>query len=574
MAITKLLKVKSAATGNVSSGLRACLRYIANPDKTENLLLIGGSCGGDPDLTFKDMIANKRSWNKPGGTQGYHYILSLSPDEHPDIETMRSLTEDFCKELLQDRNLFAYAIHTDRDHLHSHIVFDSVSHVDGRMWKSGRYDWLARIQPITDRLCKKYGLRSLDFIPDGNHERKGRYHAEWEREKADPLTVRKDVSWADIIRADVDAALAKSRTWPGFLSTLMDMHYDIHDQQHLSLRPEGKGRFVRTGRLGEKYTKSSLMQRLGEACKAEQAFGDAQPILLALRDYMQKHNITEVAGIKAVFYKRWYAYSYVNRSRTPWKYKNTVTELGKYTDRCAYLFRHDITTAEDLNLHINGLTAKKAAINAELRRANNQIYNTPIASWRKLEKLREEMQSASDVDKPRLQKQIANLVASLKDKDIAAEAEKYHRLIEKRSLLQISARKVSADLKLASELAADFESSLLPDDILQDPSRYVPAPFSKQSFHRITVNHSLFADDSEDADMMRVRLPGTREYILLYRADTKIATDSSYASSYIYEHLQYKIVDDRNAELRTIPGQEVMRYFIDRTRERRKSNAR
>ena len=500
MAITKLLKVKSAKTGKASAGLLRCLRYIANPDKTENLLLAGGSCGGDPGLTYADMLANKRSWEKTGGTQGYHYILSLPTDERPDTGTMRSLTEDFCKELLQGRYLYAYAIHTDRGHLHSHIVFDSVSHVDGRMWKSGRYDWLARVQPITDRLCKKYGLRSLDFVPDRGCERQGRYHAEWEREKADPCMAKKDVSWTDIIRADVDTALTESRTWSDFLLRLTGMHYDIRDRQNLSLRPEGKERFVRSGRLGAEYTRESLMKRIGEERRPEQPFGDAQGILRALRECLQKTGAVEAAGIKKVFYERWYAYSYVNRSKTPWKYRKDLTELGRYTDRCEYLFRHNITTIEDLRCHVQGLASKQEELKKDLVRVSNQIYNTPVAAWRRIEKIRTEMETASDVERPALQKQMDVLVDCLRDKDIAAEAEKYHGLQEEKSVLQASRKKVSVELKLASELVTDLDKTVSPDDIMQDASRFVPEPFTERSFHRITVNRTLFADDQKNTD--------------------------------------------------------------------------
>ena len=574
MAITKLLKIKTSSAGRPSTGLHSCLRYIANPGKTENLVLPGGSCGGDPDLTYEDMLANKKSWDKIDGTQGYHYILSLPPDEHPDNETMRALTEDFCRELLQDKYLFAYAIHTDKGHLHSHIVFDSVSHVDGRMWKSGRYDWLARIQPITDSLCQKYRLRSLNFRPDKENERKSKYHAEWEAEKSTPLTVKKNVTWADVIRADVDTALSMSRTWSDFIRRLMDMHYDLKDGKHLSLRPEGKERFVRTGRLGEEYAKENLLKRIGGERKPEQAFGAEEVILQALREYIQRTGAVETpAGIKTVFYERWYAYSYVNNSRTPWKYKKDVTELGKYTDRCTYLFRHDITSIADLKTHINGLAKNQAELRKELARVNNQIYNTPMASWRKLEKWRKEMDSASEMDRPDMQKRINTLVASLKDKDIFVEAEKYHILQGRKRELQASAKKFSAELKLASELVADFDKSISPDDIMRDASRFRPAPFTEASFHRITINRVLFVDDQKDTELMRVLIPGSKEYILLYRADTQTASDRSYCSSYIYNHLQYRVVDEENNLLRSISGKKVMDYFPDRTQERRKTHA-
>lgn len=571
MAITKLLKIKASKSGKASTGLGNCLKYIANPEKTDELLLTGGSLAGDPEMSYLEMVHNKEFFGKTTGTQGYHYILSLPPDEHPDTEIMRNLTEDFCKELLRDRYLFSYAVHVDRDHLHSHIVFDSVSYVDGKKWQSGKYDWLARIQPITDRLCKKYGLRSLDFKPEESKERKNKYHLEWEQEQQNLFKVRKDVSWNDIIRSDIDKVLSHSRSWPEFIKNIQNLHYDVKDGKYLSVRPTEKERYVRTARLGQAYTKEELQERLGESPKPQKTFGAPESILRGMREYLQQTGQSEITGVKVVFFQRWYAYSYVNCSKTPYKYRKELTELGKYTDRCAYAFKHSILTESDLQRHLQSLKNRVTDCKKELRRVNNQLYNTSLDSWRKLEKLRAKSEVSSEVERPEIQQQISELLQPLREHDIMAEGEKYQMLMQKKTELQIQFKQLKAESVMASDLISDFNKSKSPDDILQDPDRYTPAPFTEKSYQRITINKELFRDAPDDSDYMKFKLPGSLgNYILINKADIKMAKDESYASAYLYDHLKYKIVGSDEMLHKEIPGRDAMRYFSDRTKEIRR----
>ena len=564
MAITKLLRIKEAKSGGASSGLKSCLKYISNPEKT-NMILTGGSSGGDPELTYSDMVSNKRSWGKENGTQGFHYIISFPPDEKIDIPTLRLITEAFCEELLKGEHLYAYAIHNDRDHLHSHICFDSISLTDGHTFHSGQYDWLSRIQPITDKICKKYGLPALDFDPQNRSESQNKYHQEWEKDNV--YKSKKKVSWTDIIRSDVDNALSRSHSWQDFIQALIDLHYEVKDGTHLSLRPEGKERFTRSGRLGEVYTKENLEKRLGEPVK-QNSLGDAEEILRALREFMQKTGQTEVKGIKVIYYQRWYAYSYVNSSCTPWKYRKELTALGKYTDRCAYLFKHDIATENDLYDHLQGLQEKQFYKKKELARVQNQIYNTPLSSWRKIEKLRAELDTASEVEKPAIQQQLSELIQPLRERDMMTESERYRSLQEKKTDLLGKQKQLKSEIVMATDLLSDFEKAKAPDDIMNDPDRYIPESFTEKSYQRITINKVLFRDSSEDSDFYAFKIPGKSDNVLIYKEDVKFASDGSYASCYLYDHIRYKVIDSNNKHISDIPGKEAMSFFVDRTREK------
>ena len=172
MAVTKLLRIKERKSGAPSGGLKAALKYICNPEKAA---LIGGNAGTDPDRAYSVMKRNKDYWNKPGGSAGFHYVISFPPDCPVDVKTIASVAEDFSQELLGGRYYFTYAVHTDKDHVHVHIVFDSVAIDDGVKYHSPKGDWEKRIQPISDRVCQKYGLPPLEY--DGT--KKSGDYGEW-----------------------------------------------------------------------------------------------------------------------------------------------------------------------------------------------------------------------------------------------------------------------------------------------------------------------------------------------------------------------------------------------------------
>lgn len=70
--------------------------------------------------------------------------------------------------------LEVYVVHDNTAHVHSHIVFNSVSFVDGKKYRYEKGDWAKYIQPITNKLCQEYGLSIID-VDDGNKEKGKQY---------------------------------------------------------------------------------------------------------------------------------------------------------------------------------------------------------------------------------------------------------------------------------------------------------------------------------------------------------------------------------------------------------------
>ena len=157
MAITKILNIKESESRNPASHLKNALEYIQNPDKTEECVLVGGiNCL--PDTAFEQMEETKNIFHKTGKRQGYHVIISFSPEEKVTAEQAMYVLEHFAKDVLGDDYEAVYAVHTDREHMHGHLIWNSVSMTTGKKYNSPKSNWKNHLQPITNKYCDEIGL--------------------------------------------------------------------------------------------------------------------------------------------------------------------------------------------------------------------------------------------------------------------------------------------------------------------------------------------------------------------------------------------------------------------------------
>ena len=170
MAISKILNMKDCGGHFHGKHLKRALDYVMNPDKTQDGRLVGAiNC--QVDTAFEQMKETKRNFGKIDKRQGYHIILSFKENEaNPD--TAFEITQKFVEEYLGKSYEAVFVVHDNTAHVHSHIVFNSVSFVDGKKYRYEKGDWAKYIQPITNRLCQEYGLSIIDV----DDEKKERQH--------------------------------------------------------------------------------------------------------------------------------------------------------------------------------------------------------------------------------------------------------------------------------------------------------------------------------------------------------------------------------------------------------------
>ena len=206
MAITKLSNIGTPQGGGAAH-LKNCISYILNSDKTEGL--VGGNAGTTPQEVYQVMMDTKQEWEKENGRQGYHFVISFPPGEATKEEAY-AVINDFCEEYLGEDYDYVFSIHTDQKHMHGHIVFNSVNRMTGYKYRYVNGDWEKKIQPITDRICERYGLPPLEFDQEN---RKGKSYAQWEAEK------KGKPNWKKIILADIDYIISISTNEAEFLES-------------------------------------------------------------------------------------------------------------------------------------------------------------------------------------------------------------------------------------------------------------------------------------------------------------------------------------------------------------------
>ena len=243
MAVTKTHPIKST--------LKAAIDYICNPEKTDGKLLVSsyGCAAETADIEF--------SWTRrhaidKGTNLGRHLIQAFQPGEVTPEQAHEAGVE-FARRLLGDKYEAVVCTHTDRDHLHCHIVFNSVSFMDGKKYRSDFKSYFHDLRGISNAVSRERGYSVIE--PDG----KGASYAAWNAEKRGSGTIR------DLIRRDIDAALAGSLTYDMFLETLRRQGYSVKrgpNVKHTAVRPPGGQRFVRLDSLGDGYTEADLMRRL------------------------------------------------------------------------------------------------------------------------------------------------------------------------------------------------------------------------------------------------------------------------------------------------------------------------
>lgn len=201
MAITKILNIKESKGRNPASHLENALQYIQNPDKTEECVLVG-SINCLPDTAFEQMVETKNIFHKTGNRQGYHVIISFSPEEKVSAEQAMYVLEHFAKDVLGDDYEAVFAVHTDREYMHGHLIWNSVSVTTGKKYNSPKGNWKNHLQPITNKYCKELGLGITPAEYSKNPKNISR--DKWDREMSMKEIILRDAQMCAYAAGDVE----------------------------------------------------------------------------------------------------------------------------------------------------------------------------------------------------------------------------------------------------------------------------------------------------------------------------------------------------------------------------------
>lgn len=130
MAITKLSNI-GMPKGGGAAHLKNCISYIMNPDKTEGM--VGGNAGTTPQEVYQVMIDTKQEWEKEGGRQGYHFVISFPPGEATKEEAY-AVINDFCEEYTKQPINYIFIVYAEFDNESRVAGYDLLSNPATFFW--------------------------------------------------------------------------------------------------------------------------------------------------------------------------------------------------------------------------------------------------------------------------------------------------------------------------------------------------------------------------------------------------------------------------------------------------------
>ena len=227
--------------------LANAISYITDEEKTQSGSLVGShNCNADTAL--QEMLATKRKFGKMDKRQGCHFIISFRKQEvRP--ETAMEITQKFVERYFGDDFQCLYATHDNTEHVHSHILFNSVSWRTGKKYRYEKGDWAKEIQPIVNELCKEYGL-SIQDIEVGTEEKALK---KWDKTKQGIF------KWNHQIKLDVEDSISFANSYDNFLKLMEPKGYEIKQKNgETFLKPMGEKRFIRLTDISAYYTKEAI----------------------------------------------------------------------------------------------------------------------------------------------------------------------------------------------------------------------------------------------------------------------------------------------------------------------------
>lgn len=433
MAITKILPVRGQLKGCLdyaanpqkteyfsTADMQRLIGYTQNKDKTEHQLYVSGfNCM--PQNAYCIMQATKQRWGKPlnGGNVGYHIIQSFKPGEAtPD--QVHEIGCEFARRFLADWFECTVSTHLDKGHLHNHIVVNSVSFMDGRMFRNDFTTYYKGIRAISDELCRENRLSVVET--DGH----GKSYGEWKHEKEGTPTLR------GMVKADVEMAMASADSFAGFIAELQQMGYKVKygpKVTHMAVRHKDAQRNIRLDKISPRFSEDALrsyfqeLRKLPPAIQQEYKQQTAphpprwqpkelpMPVRRRARCRSKlSHNCRKITGFMACYYRYCAllrkAYKGKVGKRCYYLLRDDFLKYNRYRRQCDLLWERQITTLdelltykENLQTEYDSLTAQRKALYRWKNKTSPADYSGQIqALTARIRELRREIATCADIE--------------------------------------------------------------------------------------------------------------------------------------------------------------------------------
>ena len=332
----------------------ACLHnhtsYIQNPVKTEQGELVS-SYQCSPLTVDEEFLLTKRLYEQTTGRSqksdviAYQVRQSFKPGEVTPEEANR-IGYEFAERFLKGKHAFIVATHTDRAHIHNHIVFNSTA-LDGR--KKFRNFWLSTfaVQRLSDLICLEHQLSTIEYKPY--------------RERQKRVVYPPKESNRDRLCGIIDTILAeKPGDYEAFLQKLEQQGYEVKRGKHTAVKGKGQKRFIRFRTLGTGYGEDEIKAVL-EGKTKHQPYQKKQPPKEQSFQFLVDIQGKMAAG-KSVGYKKW----------------ATKFNLKEMSKTLLFLQEQKINSAEELRERAAAATKRYHAMGDSIKAAEARLTEIAV----------------------------------------------------------------------------------------------------------------------------------------------------------------------------------------------------
>ena len=292
LAATRLIALHKNKGKSVAACLKSRTDYAQNPDKTNKGELVS-SYECSPLTADEEFMLSKRQYDLATGRRqksdviAYQIRQSFRPGEIT-AEEANKVGYELAMRFTKGKHAFVVATHTDRQHIHSHVIFNSTALDGTRKFRDFFFSALA-VQRLSDLICLEHQLSVIEKKPY--------------RERQKRVLYPPKESNRDQLCGVIDSILAdKPGSYEEFLKKLEQQGYEVKRGKFTSVKGVRQKRFIRFRTLGTGYGEDEIKAVLeGEA---EHRPYQKQPLkeqpFQLLVDIQEK-----MAAGKSVGYKKW-----------------------------------------------------------------------------------------------------------------------------------------------------------------------------------------------------------------------------------------------------------------------------
>lgn len=252
MATTRIMPLHIGKGRTARSAISDIIDYVQNPDKTDGGRLITGYACDSRTVDAEFMLAKREYISLTGRVRGaddviaYHLRQSFVPGEITPEEANRIGCE-LAKRFTKGNNAFVVCTHTDKSHIHNHIIWNSVTLDCDRKFRNF-WGSTKAVRRLNDTICIENGLSIVE-----NPKPHGKSYNKWLGEAAKP-------SQRELLRIAIDSALAKKpESLEALYALLQQEGIEVKKRgKSISLKAPGQDRFARLDTLGGEYSEAAL----------------------------------------------------------------------------------------------------------------------------------------------------------------------------------------------------------------------------------------------------------------------------------------------------------------------------